>query len=61
MMSISGNNAASTRLTSYVDSTGTTKYSLEVGAEETGNITVTARVVGEPDVTGSTTITPAGG
>lgn len=61
MMSISGNKAASTRLTSYVDSTGSTKYSLEVGAEETGDITVTAKVVGASDITGSTTITPAGG
>lgn len=59
MMAIEGNKAASTRLTSYVDADGNVQYSVEIGAEETGDIKVTATVVGNTDVTGSTEIKPA--
>lgn len=59
-LKLTGNTAASTRLTSVMGTSGP-EYSVEIGAEETGNIKVEATVVGNTDIKGSTTITPAGG
>lgn len=58
-LDISGNTVVSTRLVSRTDSNGVVHYSLEVGPEETGTITITARVVGADNVTGSAEVTPA--
>lgn len=59
-LEVSGNTAASTRLTSYEDKDGSIVWYLEIGAEETSDeIIVTATVTGAPSVTGETKITPA--
>ena len=55
-LTISGNTASSTRLVEHATTDGLV-YDLEVGPEETGDITVTATVVGKVSVTKSTTIT----
>lgn len=59
MLDIKGNTAASTRLTSYVDADNNIVYNLEVGPEETGTIELTAKIVGNTDVTGSAKVAPA--
>lgn len=59
MLSISGNTAASTRLISTANEKGMPTYYLEVGPNETGDITITATVVGKTSVTGTAQVTPA--
>lgn len=59
-LKLTGNIAASTRLTSYI-SDNVPVYQLEVGPEENGTLTLTATVVGNTDTTGTATVTPAGG
>lgn len=58
MMEISGNTAASTRLTSYMNGKDAI-YSLEVGPEESGTITIEAKIVGQTEITGTATVAPA--
>lgn len=59
ILELTGNTAASTRITSRVNADNTTSYALEVGAEEKGTLTITATVVGNTAITGSTQVTPA--
>lgn len=56
-LAISGNTAASTRLTSHNTEDGIAHY-LEVGAEESGTITLTASIVGQTDIKGTATVAP---